>query len=108
MKRTLSDIAYVRSGDKGDVCTAGLIAKHPGDYRKLLQSVTPAVVKKLYGDWVTGEVECFPMDNIQALVVVMRGALGGGATSTLRLDQTGKSLGHALLRLPVSGEGESK
>jgi hypothetical protein len=42
------------------------------------------------------------MDNIEALVVVMRGALGGGATSTLRLDQTGKSLGHALLRLPVS------
>ncbi len=36
----------------------------------------------------------------------MQGALDGGATSTLRLDQTGKGLGHALLRLPVSRPGE--
>jgi hypothetical protein len=35
------------------------------------------------------------------VVVVMEHALGGGATRTLRLDQTGKSFGHALLRLPV-------
>jgi hypothetical protein len=101
MTRQLQEIAYVRSGDKGDVCTAGLVAKTPDDYRLLLESVTPMAVKALYGDWVKGEVHCYPMDNIQALVVVMHGALGGGATKTLRLDQTGKSLGHALLRLNV-------
>jgi len=99
----LADICYVRSGDKGNVCTAGLIAKAPEHYAALLKSVTPEKVRALYGDWVQGEVQCYPMDNIQALVVVMQGALGGGATSTLRLDQTGKSLGHALLRLPVAG-----
>ena len=33
----------------------------------------------------------------------MRNALGGGATRTLRLDQTGKSIGNAILRLPVVG-----
>jgi hypothetical protein len=31
----------------------------------------------------------------------MEAALGGGATRTLRLDQTGKALGNAILRLPV-------
>jgi hypothetical protein len=41
------------------------------------------------------------MDNIQAVMVVMRDALGGGATKTLRLDQTGKSFGNGLLRLPA-------
>ncbi len=102
MARLLRDIAYVRSGDKGDICTAGLIAKTPGDYAVLLRSVTPDKVKALYGDWVKGEVNCYPMDNIQAVVVVMQQALGGGATRTLRLDQTGKALGHALLRLPVA------
>lgn len=102
MTRQLHEIAYVRSGDKGDVCTAGLVAKTSEDYPLLLASVTPAAVKALYGDWVTGEVDCHPMDNIQAVVVVMHGALGGGATKTLRLDQTGKSLGHALLRLTVA------
>jgi len=103
MTRLLSDICYVRSGDKGNICTAGLIARTPADYPALLASVSPEKVRALYGDWVQGDVHCYPMDNIQALVVVMHGALGGGATSTLRLDQTGKSLGHALLRLPVAG-----
>ncbi|MDB5841277.1 MAG: hypothetical protein JWQ23_3229 [Herminiimonas sp.] len=101
MTRELQEIAYVRSGDKGDVCTAGLLAKTPQDYPLLRDSVTPEKVRALYGDWVRGEVKCYPMDNIQAVVVVMQRALGGGATQTLRLDQTGKSLGYALLRLKV-------
>jgi hypothetical protein len=101
MTRELQEIAYVRSGDKGDVCTAGLLAKTPEDYPLLRDSVTPEKVRALYGDWVRGEVNCYPMDNIQAVVVVMQRALGGGATQTLRLDQTGKSLGYALLRLKV-------
>jgi len=98
----LKDICYIRSGDKGDICTAGLIAKSAEAYPLLLKSVTPAKVRALYGEWVRGEVKLYPMDNIGALVVVMEGALGGGATRTLRLDQTGKSMGHALLRLPVA------
>lgn len=101
MTLQVKDIAYVRSGDKGDVCSVGLVARGLQEYAQLLASVTPADVKGLYGDWVQGEVECHPMDNIGAMMVIMRHALGGGATRTLRLDQTGKSLGHALLRLPV-------
>ena len=111
-QRLLADIAYVRSGDKGDICTAGLIAKRSEDYALLKASVTPAIVRQHYGEWITRDVNCYPMDNIEAIVVVMEGALGGGATRTLRLDQTGKSLGHALLRLPVlqdnAGQGSSK
>ena len=101
MTKLLRDIAYVRSGDKGDICTAGLVAKTPQDYPVILRSVTPEKVKALYGEWIKGPVNCYPMDNIQAVVVVMEQALGGGATRMLRLDQTGKALGHALLRLPV-------
>lgn len=100
-KRQLADIAWIRSGDKGDICTAGLIAKTPDNYVLLKASLSPEIVRALYGDWITGVVNCYPMDNIEAVVVVMEGALGGGATRTLRLDQTGKAFGHALLRLPV-------
>ncbi len=101
MTKLLRDICYIRSGDKGDVCTAGLIAMTSDDYPALLRSVTPEKVKQLYGEWVQGDVVCYPMENIHALVVVMHRALGGGATKTLRLDQTGKAMGHALLRLPA-------
>jgi hypothetical protein len=105
MSKLLRDICYIRSGDKGDTCTAGLIAMTPQDYPQLLRSVTPEKVKQLFGDWVQGEVDCYPMENIHAVVVVMQRALGGGATRTLRLDQTGKAMGHALLRLPVVDGG---
>jgi hypothetical protein len=50
---------------------------------------------------VKGEVEIHAMPNINALNVVLHGALGGGATRTLRWDQTGKSMGNALLRLEL-------
>ena len=72
MKKLLRDICYIRSGDKGDVCTAGLIAMTPEAYPALLATVTPDKVKALYGEWIKGDVELYPMDNIQALVVVMR------------------------------------
>ncbi|MCC5971948.1 MAG: hypothetical protein JJU15_18560 [Pararhodobacter sp.] len=100
----LRDIAYVRSGDKGDVVSVGVLARSSEHYPALLQSLTPQSVKALFGDWVRGEVEVYPMDNIEAVVVIMRGALGGGATRTLRLDQTGKAMGNGLLRLPVISE----
>lgn len=97
----LRDHAYVRSGDKGDSVTIGVIAKSPADYPTLLRSVTPDAVCTLFGDWVKGPVEVYPMHNIEAVVVVMRRSLGGGATRTLRLDQTGKAMGNGILRLPV-------
>lgn len=101
MTALLKDIAYVRSGDKGDTVTIGVIAKTPGDYETLRRSVTPDAVKRLFGDWVKGEVTVYEVANLHSLSVFMRGALGGGATRTLRLDQTGKSLGNAILRLPI-------
>jgi hypothetical protein len=100
--RLLREIAYVRSGDKSDTVSIGVIAKTPADYPVVLRSVTSAAVKELFGEWVQGPVEIYPMDNIEAVMVIMRRALGGGATRTLRLDQTGKALGNGILRLPVA------
>lgn len=101
MQTILNDICFVRSGDKGDVCTVGLLAKTPEHYDIVRRSVTSDRVKRLLGSWVKGEVRCYAMDNLHAVVIVMNNALGGGATKTLRLDQTGKALGYALLRLPA-------
>lgn len=101
MPTLLNEIAYVRSGDKGDTVTIGVIAKSPEHFASLRRSVTPEAVKRLFGDWVKGEVHVFEAANIHSLSVYMCNALGGGATRTLRLDQTGKSIGNAILRLPI-------
>lgn len=99
--RLLRDIAYVRSGDKGDTVTIGVIARTPDDYEDIALSIDESSVQELFGDWLKGRVDIYRMDNIQAIVVVLNAGLGGGATRTLRLDQTGKSLGNAILRLPA-------
>ncbi len=101
MPHLLREIAYVRSGDKGDICSFGVIAKAPEYYEMLLRAVTPERVKQLYGDFVKGAVHVYRLDNIHSVNVVMEQAIGGGAPSTLRLDQTAKSLGNAILRLPI-------
>ncbi|MHB8617962.1 MAG: AtuA-related protein [Chloroflexota bacterium] len=97
----LVDLAYARSGDKGDISNVGLIARTPEDYEILKREVTPERVKAHFGKMVSGPVEIYPMDNIEALQVVMHGALGGGATRTLRFDQTGKAMSTALLRMTI-------
>jgi len=97
----LKDLAFARSGDKGDVSNIGLMAKSPRIFEFLREAITPELVKTHFKGMVQGEVEIYPMPNIHSLCIVLRRGLGGGATSTLRFDQTGKSMGQALLRLKL-------
>jgi hypothetical protein len=102
----LRDLAYARSGDKGDVSNIGLIAQSPEAYEILREYLTPDRIKGHFGPMVKGDVEVYEMPNIHVLQIVMRRALEGGATRNLRFDQTGKAMGTALLRLPVPVEFE--
>ncbi len=98
----LKDIAYARSGDKGDVVNIGVLAYNEAAYQRLLQTLTPERIKRHFGDWVRGGVEVYPMPNINAIQILLRQALGGGATRTLRYDVTGKAFSTALLRMEVA------
>lgn len=100
----LREIAYARSGDKGDVCNIGLLALSPENYELIRRYVTPERIKDHFGDMVKGVVEIYEMPNIHALEIVLRNALDGGATRTLRFDQTGKAMSTALLRMEIPVE----
>ena len=97
----LVDVAYARSGDKGDVSNIGIIAKRPEEYERIGRALTPERIRAHFGDWVRGAVHVHPMPNIHGYNVVCERALGGGATSTVRFDQTGKAMSTALLRMPL-------
>ncbi len=97
----LVDIADIRSGDKGDNVSIGVLARRPEDYTAVLATLSPERIGSLFGAWVHGKISVFPMPNIDGCLVLLEQALGGGATRTLRLDQTAKALGNAILRLPV-------
>ncbi|MBI1878177.1 MAG: hypothetical protein HYR94_08125 [Chloroflexi bacterium] len=103
-KVQLRQLAYVRSGDKGDICNIGLLALNAENYEVIRREVTPERVKAFYGDMVKGPVKIYELPNIHALEIVLHNALDGGATRTLRFDQTGKAMGTALLRMEVAVE----
>jgi len=103
-KIMLKELAFARSGDKGDVSNIGIMAKSKNIYDFLAKTITPEKIKKLYKGMIKGEVEIYSLPNIDSLEIILRRALGGGATCTLRFDQTGKSMGQALLRMEVDVE----
>jgi hypothetical protein len=103
-KIQLKELAFARSGDKGDVSDIGIMAKSKNIYDFLLKAITPERVKAQFKGMIKGDVEIYPMPNIDSIEIVLRRALGGGATCTLRFDQTGKSMGQALLRLEVDAD----
>jgi hypothetical protein len=98
----VKDVAYARSGDKGDVVNVGVLAFDDTAYARLTRTLTPERIKLHFGDWVKGEVDVFPMPNLNAFNLLLHNALGGGATKTLRYDVTGKAFSTAVLRMELA------
>ena len=102
----LKDLAYARSGDKGDICNVAVIAREPRFYPLLDKYLTEEVVKDFFGDTVKGSVTRYEVATLESFNFVMRNALGGGATRSLRMDFTGKTICQALLRVNFTVEEE--
>jgi hypothetical protein len=101
MRVPLSRIAHTRSGDKGDTCNIGVIAREDRYYSVLVEQVTSERVKAHFGDLVRGRVERFELPNLGALNFLLHQALGGGGTVSLRTDAQGKTFGATLLSMEV-------
>ena len=101
MKKRLVDIAYARSGDKGDTANVGLVARNPKHYAALVREVTKERVQAHFKGLITGEVERFELPNLHALNFLLHGALGGGGTLSLKTDAQGKTMSTALLRMEI-------
>ncbi len=97
----LSMLAHARSGDKGDTCNIGVIARAPAIYPWLKRVLTAAVVKRRFKGICLGRVERHEVANLGALNFLLERSLGGGGTVSLRLDAQGKTLSHALLAMEV-------
>ena len=98
------DLAHGRSGDKGDVCNVGLVARDEDAYRTLRRELTATRVKEHFGELVKGDVERYELPNVHALNFVCRGALNGGGTMSLRSDHLGKVMYAWLLRMEIETE----
>jgi len=100
-KVQVRELAYCRSGDKGDISNVGVLAFNRGNYEILQKKITPKKIKDHFKGMVKGEVEIYPMPNLNALEIVMHNALDGGAPASIRLGQTGKTMGNALSLMEI-------
>ena len=97
MKVLLQHAAHCRSGDKGNTSNISVIAYAPGLYPCLKEQLTADRLKAHYAGVVTGKVTRYDVDGLQALNFVLEGALGGGVSRSLCLDNYGKSLSARVL-----------
>jgi Acyclic terpene utilisation family protein AtuA len=97
----LSVLAHGRSGDKGDTCNIGVIARSPEIWPWLKRTLTAPLVKRRFKGICFGRVERHEVPNLGALNFLLHESLGGGGTVSLRLDAQGKTLSHALLAMEV-------
>ena len=108
----LSTLCYGRSGDKGDTCNIGIVARSPRVFPWLREYLTADRVKDYFGEMCQGEVERFEVPNLWALNFLLHQSLGGGGTVSLRVDPQGKTMADALLsslvEIPASLQEEDK
>ncbi len=98
----LNTLAHGRSGDKGDTSNVCIFARDPKDYEYLKRILTVGRVRDYFGGMVKGEITRYDVDTLHGMNFVMKHALGGGATHSLRLDSLGKSMGSAFMRMKVN------
>ena len=97
----LQDLCYARSGDKGDTCNVGVLARSPRIYDWLTGYLTAAKVKAFFKGITLGKVVRFELDNLEGLNFLLGESLGGGGTRSLMVDPQGKTLAQALLQMPI-------
>ena len=102
----LGDLAHARSGDKGDAVNIGVVADDEAHYLHLVAHLSANAVADFLRPLNVGPVRRYLLPNVRGLNFVAEGALGGGASRSLRLDTQGKALGTAILelRLPAMSE----
>ena len=106
MPRLLADIAWAHSGDKGDSVNLGVAVRDSRDYPLLLSAITAERVHAHFSDICRGEVRRYELPNLFAVNFVLTRILDGGAMRSLRLDPQGKTLGDALLLMPLEASTE--
>ncbi|HBP31052.1 MAG: AtuA-related protein [Advenella sp.] len=97
----LQHLAHTRSGDKGNTSNISVFAYEPEFYELLKAQLTAERLKAFYGGVITGDVLRYEVDNIHAMNFVAQGALGGGVSRSLCLDNYGKALSAAILGFKV-------
>ena len=101
----LEDLAWGRSGDKGDKANIGIIARRADYLPWIWRSLTEEAVAESFAHFLDGAgrnpVERFLMPGTNAINFLLHDVLGGGGVASLRNDAQGKGYAQILLDTPI-------
>ncbi|MBQ0832250.1 acyclic terpene utilization AtuA family protein [Marinobacter sp.] len=100
----LIDLAWARSGDKGDHSNIGVIARKS----EFVPFIAAALTEQAVAEWMshtlnpeTGKVTRWTLPGLHAFNFLLEHSLGGGGVASLRIDPQGKAFAQQLLEFPV-------
>ena len=100
----LINLAWARSGDKGDHTNIGVIARNPD----FVPFIAAALTEDAVAEWMahtlnpeTGKVTRWTLPGFHAFNFLLEHSLGGGGVASLRIDPQGKAFAQQLLEFPV-------
>lgn len=100
----LIDLALARSGDKGNHCNVGVIARDARFLPYIEAALSTDNVAKFFAHMLseTSQVTRYQLPNINSLNILITDCLGGGGMASLRIDPQGKAVAQQLLAMPIS------
>jgi len=102
----LIDLAWGRSGDKGNLFNVAIIARKPEYLPYIRAALTIDAVGNwfahLYPEGVSPKVDVFDMPGPHAINYVLRDSMDGGILMSPRVDNAAKGMAQQLLEHPVT------
>ena len=93
----LIQVAYGRSGDKGNKANIGIISRDEKFYPIICKYLTEEIVKKCFSKFLNGSVKKYYLPGSCSVNFMLDDVLGGGGPASLRNDPQGKAYAQILL-----------
>tara|TARA_B110000211_G_scaffold145826_1_gene166372 strand:+ start:109 stop:2001 length:1893 start_codon:yes stop_codon:yes gene_type:complete len=101
---SLINLAMARSGDKGDHCNVGILARDSAYLPYIQHAVQPEKIREYLAHIMSdkSDVKLYSLPGLGAFNLMLEQALGGGGIASLRIDPQGKAMAQQLLDMPVA------
>ena len=97
----LEQIAFARSGDKGDSANIGVICRDVEFLPFIAAQLTNNRVRAFFKHLVDGEVSRYYIPGFSAFNFLLTRALGGGGSASMRLDSQAKTYAQMILGISI-------
>ena len=103
----LIELAWGRSGDKGNKANIGIISRRQEFYSYIVSALTEEIVAKRFAHFIEAQdveksVEAYLLPGLHAINFLIHDVLGGGGVASVRNDAQGKGYAQILLATPIS------